>query len=181
RASKAARNDDKVKAIVLRINSPEGCALTLDLSWRAIELTKKVKPDIVSMGDEAAPGGYYIACNVNRIVAESGTITGSIGVFGMIPNFKKVADKCGVNSEAVTTHENALGYSVFEEMPPKYKETLTESIEIIYDTFIGRVATGRNMTKEQVDELGQGRVWTGTMAKESGLVDELGSLDDAIA
>ena len=181
RALKAARNNDKVKAIVLRINSPGGSALTSDIIWREIELTKKVKPVIVSMGDVAASGGYYIACNANRIFAEPGTITGSIGVFGMIPNFKKVADKFGVNAEAVTTHENALGYSVFEEMSPKYKETLTESIEIIYDTFIGRVATGRNMTKEQVDELGQGRVWTGTMAKESGLVDELGSLDDAIA
>ena len=181
RALKAARNNDKVKAIVLRINSPGGSALTADIIWREIELTKKVKPVIVSMGDVAASGGYYIACNANRIFAEPGTITGSIGVFGMIPNFKKVADKFGVNAEAVTTHENALGYSVFEEMSPKYKETLTESIEIIYDTFIGRVATGRNMTKEQVDELGQGRVWTGTMAKESGLVDELGSLDDAIA
>ncbi|MDO5636605.1 MAG: signal peptide peptidase SppA [Myroides sp.] len=180
RALKAARNNDKVKAIVLRINSPGGSALTSDIIWREIELTKKVKPVIVSMGDVAASGGYYIACNANRIFAEPGTITGSIGVFGMIPNFKKVADKFGVNAEAVTTHENALGYSVFEEMSPKYKETLTESIEIIYDTFIGRVATGRNMTKEQVDELGQGRVWTGTMAKESGLVDELGSLDDAI-
>ena len=181
RALKAARNNDKVKAIVLRINSPGGSALTSDIIWREIELTKKVKPVIVSMGDVAASGGYYIACNANRIFAEPGTITGSIGVFGMIPNFKKVADKFGVNAEAVTTHENALGYSVFEEMSPKYKETLTESIEIIYDTFIGRVATGRNMTKEQVDELGQGRVWTGTLAKESGLVDELGSLDDAIA
>lgn len=181
RALKAARNNDKVKAIVLRINSPGGSALTSDIIWREIELTKKVKPVIVSMGDVAASGGYYIACNANRIFAEPGTITGSIGVFGVIPNFKKVADKFGVNAEAVTTHENALGYSVFEEMSPKYKETLTESIEIIYDTFIGRVATGRNMTKEQVDELGQGRVWTGTMAKESGLVDELGSLDDAIA
>lgn len=181
RALKAARNNDKVKAIVLRINSPGGSALTSDIIWREIELTKKVKPVIVSMGDVAASGGYYIACNANRIFAEPGTITGSIGVFGVIPNYKKVADKFGVNAEAVTTHENALGYSVFEEMSPKYKETLTESIEIIYDTFIGRVATGRNMTKEQVDELGQGRVWTGTMAKESGLVDELGSLDDAIA
>src|SRR5690554_1748190 len=180
RALKAARTNDKVKAIVLRINSPGGSALTSDIIWREIELTKKVKPVIVSMGDVAASGGYYIACNANRIFAEPGTITGSICVFGMIPNFKKVADKFGVNAEAVTTHENALGYSVFEEMSPKYKETLTESIEIIYDTFIGRVATGRNMTKEQVDELGQGRVWTGTMAKESGLVDELGSLDDAI-
>jgi len=181
RALKEARKNDKIKAVVLRVNSPGGSALTSDIIWREIELTKKVKPVIVSMGDVAASGGYYIACNANKIFAEPGTITGSIGVFGMVPNFKKVADKFGVNAEAVKTHENATGYSVFEEMSPKYKQTLTESIEIIYDTFISRVAEGRKMDKTKVDEMAQGRVWTGTMAKQLGLVDELGSLDDAIA
>lgn len=181
RALKEARKNDKIKAVVLRVNSPGGSALTSDIIWREIELTKKVKPVIVSMGDVAASGGYYIACNANKIFAEPGTITGSIGVFGMVPNFKKVADKFGVNAEAVKTHENATGYSVFEEMSPKYKQTLTESIEIIYDTFISRVAEGRKMDKAKVDEMSQGRVWTGTMAKQLGLVDELGSLDDAIA
>ena len=181
RALKEARKNNKIKAVVLRVNSPGGSALTSDIIWREIELTKKVKPVIVSMGDVAASGGYYIACNANKIFAEPGTITGSIGVFGMIPNFKKVADKFGVNAEAVKTHENATGYSVFEEMSPKYKQTLTESIEIIYDTFISRVAEGRKMDKTKVDEIAQGRVWTGTMAKQLGLVDELGSLDDAIA
>ncbi len=181
RALKEARKNDKIKAVVLRVNSPGGSALTSDIIWREIELTKKVKPVIVSMGDVAASGGYYIACNANKIFAEPGTITGSIGVFGMVPNFKKVADKFGVNAEAVKTHENAAGYSVFEEMSPKYKQTLTESIKIIYDTFISRVAAGRKMDKAKVDEIAQGRVWTGTMAKQLGLVDELGSLDDAIA
>ncbi len=181
RALKEARKNDKIKAVVLRVNSPGGSALTSDIIWREIELTKKVKPVIVSMGDVAASGGYYIACNANRIFAEPGTITGSIGVFGMVPNLKKVADKFGVNAEAVKTHENATGYSVFEEMSPKYKQTLTESIEIIYDTFISRVAEGRKIDKAKVDEMAQGRVWTGTMAKQLGLVDELGSLDDAIA
>lgn len=181
RALKEARKNDKIKAVVLRVNSPGGSALTSDIIWREIELTKKVKPVIVSMGDVAASGGYYIACNANKIFAEPGTITGSIGVFGMVPNFKRVADKFGVNAEAVKTHENATGYSVFEEMSPKYKQTLTESIEIIYDTFISRVAAGRKMDKAKVDEMAQGRIWTGTMAKELGLVDELGSLDDAIA
>jgi len=180
RALKEARKNDKIKAVVLRVNSPGGSALTSDIIWREIELTKKVKPVIVSMGDVAASGGYYIACNANKIFAEPGTITGSIGVFGMVPNFKKIADKFGVNAEAVKTHENATGYSVFEEMSPKYKQTLTESIEIIYDTFISRVAAGRKMDKAKVDEMAQGRVWTGTMAKQLGLVDELGSLDDAI-
>lgn len=181
RALKEARTNDKIKAVVLRVNSPGGSALTSDIIWREIELTKKVKPVVVSMGDVAASGGYYIACNANRIFAEPGTITGSIGVFGMVPNFKKVADKFGVNAETVKTHENADGYSVFEEMSPKYRQTLTESIEIIYDTFISRVAAGRGIDKAKVDEMAQGRVWTGTMAKELGLVDELGSLDDAIA
>ncbi len=181
RALKEARKNDKIKAVVLRVNSPGGSALTSDIIWREIELTKKVKPVIVSMGDVAGSGGYYIACNANRIFAEPVTITGSIGVFGMVPNFKKVADKFGVNAEAVKTHENATGYSVFEEMSPKYKQTLTESIEIIYDTFISRVAEGRKIDKAKVDEMAQGRVWTGTMAKQLGLVDELGSLDDAIA
>ncbi|UUV20689.1 signal peptide peptidase SppA [Paenimyroides aestuarii] len=181
RALKEARTNDKIKAVVLRVNSPGGSALTSDIIWREIELTKKVKPVVVSMGDVAASGGYYIACNANRIFAEPGTITGSIGVFGMVPNFKKVADKFGVNAETVKTHENADGYSVFEEMSPKYRQTLTESIEIIYDTFISRVAVGRGIDKAKVDEMAQGRIWTGTMAKELGLVDELGSLDDAIA
>lgn len=180
RALKEARKNDKIKAVVLRVNSPGGSALTSDIIWREIELTKKTKPVIVSMGDMAASGGYYIACNANKIFAEPATITGSIGVFGMIPNFKKVTDKFGINAEEVKTHENAAGYSPFQEMSPKYKETLTEGVEIVYDTFISRVAAGRNMSKEKVDEIGQGRVWTGTMAKELGLVDELGSLDDAI-
>lgn len=181
RALKAARKNDKIKAIVLRVNSPGGSALTSDIIWREIELTKKTKPVIVSMGDVAASGGYYIACNADKIFAEPGTITGSIGVFGMLPNFKEIANKYGVKAEQVKTHENAAGYSPFQEISPKYKETVTEGIEIVYDTFISRVAAGRKMTKEKVDEIGQGRVWTGTMAKQLGLVDELGGLDAAIA
>src|SRR5690606_28371915 len=131
-------------AVVLRVNSPGGSALTSDIIWREIELTKKTKPVVVSMGDVAASGGYYIACNATRIFAEPGTITGSIGVFGMMPNFKKVADKFGVNAEQVKTHEIAEGYSPFREMSPKYEEAVTESIEIIYDVFVSRVAAGRN-------------------------------------
>ncbi len=181
RALKAARKNDNIKAVVLRVNSPGGSALTSDIIWREIELTKKTKPVIVSMGDVAASGGYYIACNATRIFTEPATITGSIGVFGMVPNFEKVAGKFGVNAQQVKTHENAGGYSPFRKMSPKYKETLTESVEMIYDTFVSRVAEGRNMTIAQVDSVAQGRVWTGTMAKELGLVDELGSLDDAIS
>ena len=181
RALKAARKNDKIKAVVLRVNSPGGSALTSDIIWREIELTKKVKPVVVSMGDVAASGGYYIACNANKIFAEPGTITGSIGVFGMIPNFKQIANKYGVTAQEVKTHENATGYTVFSDMTPKFRETITEGIEIVYDTFISRVAAGRNMSKEKVDEIAQGRVWTGTMAKQIGLVDELGGLEDAIS
>ena len=181
RALKEARTNDKVKAIVLRVNSPGGSALTSDIIWREIELTKKVKPVIVSMGDVAASGGYYIACNADRIFAEPSTITGSIGVFGVLPNFKGVADKVGVNAQVVKTHKNAAGYSVFTEMDPGFKETIHEDILRVYDTFVNRVAAGRKMTYDQVHEIAQGRVWTGTMALQNGLVDELGGLDKAIA
>lgn len=181
RALKEARKNDNIKAVVIRVNSPGGSALTSDIIWREIELTKKVKPVIVSMGDVAASGGYYIACNADRIFAEPSTITGSIGVFGMVPNLKGVADKFGVNAEVVKTHENAAGYSAFEDMDPNFKATIQESIERTYTVFVNRVATGRNMTFEQVDEIAQGRVWTGSMALKNGLVDELGGLDKAIS
>ena len=133
------------------------------------------------MGDVAASGGYYIACNATRIFAEPTTITGSIGVFGVLPNFKGVADKIGVNAQVVKTHKNAAGYSVFEDLDPGFKETIQADIERVYSTFVNRVAAGRNMTFEKVDALAQGRVWTGTMALENGLVDELGGLDAAVA
>lgn len=181
RALKEARNNENIKAVVLRVNSPGGSALTSDIIWREIELTKKVKPVIVSMGDVAASGGYYIACNADRIFAEPSTITGSIGVFGVIPNFKGVADKIGVNAETVKTHANAAGYSVFEEMDPGFREMIQADIQRVYDTFVNRVAAGRKMTYDQVHEIAQGRVWTGSMALENGLVDELGGLDKAIA
>ena len=181
KALKEARNNERIKAVVLRVNSPGGSALTSDIIWREVELTKKVKPVIVSMGDVAASGGYYIASNADYIFAEPTTITGSIGVFGAIPNVRKLADKVGVNAEQVKTHANASGYSVFEPMDEVTHQTITESIEKIYDVFLQRVATGRKMTKEQVNEIAQGRVWTGTMAKDNGLVDALGGLDDAIA
>lgn len=181
RALKEARKNENIKAIVLRVNSPGGSALTSDIIWREIELTKKVKPVIVSMGDVAASGGYYIACNATRIFAEPTTITGSIGVFGVLPNFKGVADKIGVNAQVVKTHKNAAGYSVFEDLDPGFKETIQADIERVYSTFVNRVAAGRNMTFEKVDALAQGRVWTGTMALENGLVDELGGLDAAVA
>ncbi|MEZ4853577.1 signal peptide peptidase SppA [Flavobacterium sp.] len=180
RSLKEAREDDDVKAIVLRVDSPGGSALTSELIWREIEITKKVKPVVVSMGNVAASGGYYIACNANRIFAEPSTITGSIGVFGMLPNFKELADNIGVNAEQVTTHNLSAGYSPFEPINEEYKTIALESIETIYTNFINRVATGRKMTPEQVDAIAQGRVWLGTDALKNGLVDEIGGLDDAI-
>ncbi len=180
RALQEARRDDNVKAVVLRVNSPGGSALTSDLILREIELTKAKKPVVVSMGDVAASGGYYIASNADRIFAEPTTITGSIGVFGMLPNFKNVADKYGVNAEQVKTHQFSNGYSVFEELDNPTREKIQEGVERVYDTFLSHVSKGRKMTKEQVDAVAQGRVWTGVKAKEIGLVDELGGLEDAI-
>src|SRR5690606_2661290 len=181
RSLQEARNDDDVKAIVLRVNSPGGSALTSELIWREIELTKKVKPVVVSMSNYAASGGYYIACNADRIFAEPSTITGSIGVFGMLPNMQELATNIGINAEQVKTHNNASGYSVFEPLDENFKHITLESIENIYSIFLQRVASGRNMTVEQVDSIAQGRVWTGTDALKNGLVDEIGGLDKAIA
>lgn len=175
-----ARKDKNVKAVVLRINSPGGNALTSDLIWREIELTKKVKPVVVSMGNYAASGGYYIACNANKIFAESNTITGSIGVFGILPNFTQLATKIGVHTEQVRTNENASEYSPFVPMDEKFKTVTQESVEKIYKTFVSHVASGRKMTLAQVDSVGQGRVWSGEQALKIGLVDKIGGLDDAI-
>lgn len=181
RSLKEAREDDNVKAVVLRVDSPGGSALVSDLIWREIELTKKVKPIVVSMGNLAASGGYYIACNANTIFAEPTTITGSIGVFGMLPNVHGFATKYGVNAEQIQTHKNAIGYSIFEPISEEYKAFASEGVDRVYKTFINRVAVGRKMTIDQVDAIAQGRIWTGTDAIKNGLVDKLGNLDAAIA
>ena len=180
RSLQEARDDKDVKAIVLRVNSPGGSALTSELIWREIEITKKVKPVVVSMGNYAASGGYYIAANADRIFAEPNTITGSIGVFGMLPNMNQLGKNIGINAEQVKTHENASGYSVFEPIDENFKGFVLESIEKTYATFLKRVADGRKMTTEQVDAIAQGRVWTGIDAHKLGLVDEIGGLDAAI-
>ena len=180
RSLQDAREDKNVKAIVLRVNSPGGSALTSELIWREIEITKKTKPVVVSMGNYAASGGYYIAANADRIFAEPNTITGSIGVFGMLPNMNQLGKNIGINAEQVKTHDNANGYSIFEPIDENFKGFVLESIEKTYATFLKRVADGRKMTTEQVDVIAQGRVWTGIDAKKIGLVDEIGGLDDAI-
>lgn len=176
-----AVKDDNVKAIVLRVDSPGGSALASDIIWREIEITKKHKPVVVSMGNLAASGGYYISCNADKIFAEPTTITGSIGVFGALPNFRGLTNNMGIYSDIVSTHENSAEYSIFQPMSESFKGVITESIENIYDIFLERVAEGRGMTKEQVNEVAQGRVWTGTDAKRLGLIDEIGGLEDAIA
>ncbi len=181
RSLQEARKDEDVKAIVLRINSPGGNALTSELIWREIELTKKVKPVVVSMGNYAASGGYYIACNANTIYAEANTITGSIGVFGMLPNFTQAANKLGLNVEQVKTNVNAAGYSPFLPLDNNFRGFAQEGVEKIYSTFVNRVAAGRKMSFEQVDAIGQGRVWSGADAIKIGLVDKIGGMDDAIA
>ncbi|WP_440120806.1 signal peptide peptidase SppA [Tenacibaculum sp. Ill] len=179
KAIRKARKDTNVKAIVLRVNSPGGNALASELIWRELELTKKEKPIVVSMGNYAASGGYYIACNASKIFAEPTTITGSIGVFGAIPNFSQFTDKIGINAEQVSTN-NSPSYSVFEPMNKKFYDVTKEGIEEMYTTFVNRVSAGRNMTFEQVNEIAQGRVWTGKEAIKNGLIDQLGGLNDAI-
>ena len=180
RSLKKAREDKNIKSIVLRVDSPGGNALTSELIWREIELTKKVKPIVVSMGNYAASGGYYIACNANKIFAEKNTITGSIGVFGMLPNLTQAATKLGISTSVVQTHANAQGYSPFTPLDAKTRAFAQEGVETIYNLFVNRVATGRKMTFEQVDAIAQGRVWTGSDAVKIGLVDKIGGLDDAI-
>ena len=177
---KKARNAKDIKAIVLRVNSPGGSALASDIIWREVGITKKDKPVVVSMGNLAASGGYYIACNADKIVADPTTITGSIGVFGMVPNISEFADRIGINAEQVGTNKRSLDYSLFEPMTDDFYAVTKEGIELVYTTFVTKVAEGRNMTFEQVDKIAQGRVWTGKQALENGLVDELGGLEDAI-
>ena len=180
-ALKKARKNSSVKAIVLRVDSPGGSALTSDIIWREVELTKKEMPVVVSMGNVAASGGYYIAVGADKIYAEPTTVTGSIGVFGTIPNITGFAETIGINADQVGTNLNSVDYSLFEPMTPEFESTVKEGIELVYTTFLERVADGRNMSISRADSLAQGRVWSGTDAKRLGLVDEIGGLDDAIA
>ncbi|MCF8363233.1 MAG: signal peptide peptidase SppA [Prolixibacteraceae bacterium] len=176
-----ARKDSSIKAVVLRVNSPGGSALASDLIWREVKLTEQVKPIVVSMGNVAASGGYYIACAADTIVANPSTITGSIGVFGMVPNVEELfEDKLGINTEVVKTNELSDMPAVTRPLTKHEKEMMQNMVENVYSTFVNHVAKGRGMTYEQVDEIGQGRVWTGENAFELGLVDVLGDMDDAI-
>ena len=175
-----ARQDDNIKAIVLRVNSPGGSALASDHIWREVVLAKQVKPVIVSMGDVAASGGYYISCGADKIYAQPNTITGSIGVFGMIPYTGKMfEEKLGITFSHVTTNEHSL-LSFNKKLTEEELGIFQEGVDEIYDDFITKVSEGRGITKAMVDSIGQGRVWAGTDALEIGLIDEYGSMDDAI-
>lgn len=179
-----AAQDNDVKAVVLRVNSGGGSAFISDVIWKEVKELKKKKPIVVSMGDMAASGGYYISCASSYIFAEPNTLTGSIGIFGMFPNSSELAKKIGLKSETVETAKYAaLGTRVGISASPlteDEKALIQSSVNIGYQTFLSRVADGRNMTIDQVDSVAQGRVWLGAKALELGLVDGLGSLNNAI-
>lgn len=176
-----ARLDTTVKAIVLRVNSPGGNAIASDIMWRELELSAKIKPLVISMGNYAASGGYFISAPGSRIYADPTTISGSIGVFGMIPNAEKLLEeKLGLTTEVVNTNKNSDFPSIFRPLNNAEKELMQMNIEKIYSDFVGKVASGRKMSFESVDSIGQGRVWSGTSAQKIGLIDEMGGLNDAI-
>ena len=181
KAIKKARLDDKVKAIVLRVNSPGGSALASETILREMILARATKPVIVSMGGVAASGGYYISCMADSIIANPTTITGSIGVFGMIPNMEKMLEnKLGITVDRVKTNDYADLGSITRPLSSAERAIIQAKIESIYDTFLSHVSKGRNISMSKADSIGQGRVWTGEDAKILGLVDQLGGLEDAI-
>lgn len=180
KALQSAREDRNIKAVVLRINSPGGSALTSDLIWREVEKTAQEKPVVVSISDVAASGGYYIATPATYIIAQPTSITGSIGVFGTLPNASELAQQWGVSSYTLSTHERSATYSPLRPLSDSFRAELTEGIEQTYQTFLERVATGRSMSIESVDAIAQGRVYLAPKALELGLIDEIGTLDDAI-
>lgn len=175
------KEDESIKAVVLRVNSPGGSAFTSEQIWKQVLELKKVKPIVVSMGDVAASGGYYISCAANKIVAEPNTLTGSIGIFGMFPNMTGLFNKVALTTDVVKTNTYADLGDVSRPMREDEKALIQSRIESGYDTFITRCADGRGMTKAAIDSIGQGRVWTGEQAIEKGLVDELGGIEKAIA
>jgi protease IV len=180
-AIRKARLDSNVKAVVLRINSPGGSALASDVIWREVVLTKKVKPVVASMGDVAASGGYYIACAASKIIASPNTITGSIGVFGLVPNLQGLYNKqLGITFDNVKTNNYADFGTLNRPLTGSETDIYQSNVENVYQTFITHVAEGRNMSTDQVDSIGQGRVWSGADAKDIGLVDEFGGLTKAI-
>ena len=174
------KDNDDVKAVVLRVNSPGGSAFASEQIWHAVKELKTKKPVIVSMGDYAASGGYYISCVADTIVAEPTTLTGSIGIFGMMPNAKELSEKIGLTYDVVKTNKFADFGNIMRPFNEDEKTLMQMMITQGYDTFVSRCAEGRNMTKEAIEKVAEGRVWTGEAAKELGLVDELGGIDTAL-
>ena len=174
------QENEDVKAVVLRVNSPGGSAFGSEQLWYAVSQLKKEKPVIVSMGDYAASGGYYMACNADTIVAEPTTLTGSIGIFGMYPNVKGLTDKVGLDFDVVKTNEYADFGAVGRPLNTGEQGLMQNMVNQGYDLFLTRCSEGRGIAKEELDKIAQGRVWTGAKAKELGLVDELGGLDRAL-
>lgn len=178
---RALREDDDVKAVVLRVNSGGGSAYASEQIWREVELLKEKKPVVVSMGGMAASGGYYISCGANKIYAEPATLTGSIGIFGMIPDISElVTQKVGLKFDAVKTNALSDMGTMSRPMNAEESRLMQAMVERGYETFTGRVAIGRKMPIEKVKTIAEGRVWTGEQAKELGLVDKLGNLSDAV-
>ncbi|MDP1623874.1 MAG: signal peptide peptidase SppA [Bacteroidales bacterium] len=181
KAIRKAREDDNVKAIVFRINSGGGSALASDVIWREVDLARQVKPVVASLGDVAASGGYYIACAATKIVADPTTITGSIGVFGVIPNMEGLFNKkLGITFDWAMTNKNGDYIPVMKPLSPYQTMMIQREVDNIYDVFTGKVAEGRNLKKEQVDSIGQGRIWSGSDAKTIGLIDEFGGMSKAV-
>ncbi|HNW71951.1 MAG TPA: signal peptide peptidase SppA [Candidatus Paceibacterota bacterium] len=180
-AIRKVRLDSTIKAVVLRVNSPGGSALASDVIWREVVLTNKIKPVVASMGDIAASGGYYISCAARKIIASPNTITGSIGVFGLVPDFKGLFNnQLGITFDNVKTNKYADFGTVYRPLNESEKNIHQTNVENVYQTFITHVSEGRGLTTEQVDSIGQGRVWSGVDAKEIGLVDDFGGLNKAI-
>jgi protease-4 len=176
-----ARLDTSVKAVVLRVDSPGGSAIAADIMWRELDLTSKIKPLVISMGNYAASGGYFISAPGTKIYADPMTISGSIGAFGLIPNAGRLLEeKLGLTTETVKTNKNSDFPSIIRPMNPYEKEMMQLSVEKIYSDFVSKVASGRRMSSASVDSIGQGRVWSGNSALKIGLVDEIGGLKDAI-
>lgn len=174
------KEDDQVKVVVLRVNSPGGSAFASEQIWHAVKALREEKPVIVSMGDYTASGGYYLSCAADTIVAEPMTLTGSIGIFGMVPNMKGLADKVGLSYDVAKTNKFADLGNVMRPLNDEEKALMQMMVNQGYDTFLSRCAEGRHTTKEAIAKVAEGRVWTGEMAKELGLVDELGGIDKAL-
>ncbi|MDR1981478.1 MAG: signal peptide peptidase SppA [Tannerellaceae bacterium] len=180
RELKKLREDKEIKAVVFRVNSPGGSAFLSEQIWHEVVKLKEVKPIVVSMGDVAASGGYYISCAAHKIIAEENTLTGSIGIFGLFPNAAGLYKKLDVTTDFVKTNTYADLGDESRPMREDEKAIIQSYINHGYDTFITRCADGRGMTKEEIDKIGQGRVWTGRQALDRGLVDALGDIDTAI-